>query len=134
MATPYQDPPLMTPYLNDGDEPFFEATAQGKLVLKHCKDCNKYHHYPRAYCPFCYSANTDWKEVKGTGTIYTFTVARKMGPIPYAPGLVTLDEGPSLITNIVDCDLDSIRCGQKVQVVFKATSDGTMKLPMFKPV
>jgi uncharacterized OB-fold protein len=46
---------------------------------------------------------------------------------------VTLDEGVSMITNIVDCDLDAVRIGQKVRVVFKAT-DGGPPVPMFAPV
>jgi uncharacterized OB-fold protein len=51
-------------------------------------------------------------------------------PVPYAIGYVTLEEGVTMMTNIVDCDLDAIRIGQRVKVVFKPT-DGGPPVPMF---
>ena len=84
-------------------------------------------------CPFCHSMNTEWREASGQGTIYTYSVTRQSGPVPYVIAYVTLDEGPSMMTNIVDCDLDTVRIAQKVTVVFK-TTDGGPPVPMFKPV
>ena len=132
MTTPYQERKIAAPQPNIGDEPYFEAAAKGKLAIKYCPDCKRYHHYPRVICPFCHSLKTEWREVEGRGTIYTYSIARKSGPVPYAIAYVTLDEGPSMMTNIVDCDLDSIRIGQKVKVVFKPTEGGP-PVPMFKP-
>ncbi len=132
MATPYQDRKIPAPQLNEGDAPYFEAAAQGKLLVKYCNDCKQYHHYPRALCPFCFSDKTEWKEARGTATVYSFSIARASGPVPYAIAYVTLDEGPSMMTNIVECDLDTIRCGQKVKVTFKPT-EGGRSIPMFKP-
>ncbi len=133
MATPYQERKIAAPVPNPGDEPYFQAAVQGKLLVRYCTACSKYHHYPRQHCPFCHSDKTEWREGKGTGTIYSYTVARQSGPVPYALAYVTLDEGPTMMTNIVDCDLDSVRIGQKVSVVFKATEGGSA-VPMFKPV
>lgn len=132
MAVPYQDRKIETPQLNEGDAPYFEAATAGKLLVKYCNDCRQYHHYPRALCPFCFSDRTEWKEAKGTGTVYSFSVTQVPGRTPYAIAYVTLDEGPSMMTNIVDCDLDTIACGQKVRVTFKPT-DGGPSIPMFKP-
>jgi uncharacterized OB-fold protein len=56
----------------------------------------------------------------------------RRAPVPYALAYVTLDEGVTMMTNIVDCDLDAIRIGQSVRVVFKATEDGP-PVPMFTP-
>jgi uncharacterized OB-fold protein len=53
-------------------------------------------------------------------------------PVPYAIGYVTLEEGVTMMTNIVDCDLDAIRIGQRVKVIFKPT-DGGPPVPMFTP-
>ncbi len=132
MATAYQERTIAAPQLNTGDEPFFDGATQGKLMIKYCNDCRKFHHYPRALCPFCFSDKTEWKEAKGTGTVYTYSISRRSGPVPYAIAYVTLDEGPSMMTNIVDCDLDTIQCGQKVKVTFKSTEGGP-SVPMFKP-
>lgn len=132
MATIYQERKIRDPNLNPGDEAYFAAAGEGKLMLKKCKDCGKVHHYPRAICPFCFSQNLEWQQAKGTGEIYTYSVTRRGSPTPYAIGYVTLDEGPKLMTNIVDCDLDAIKVGQKVNVVFKKTENGT-SVPMFTP-
>ncbi|MCC5808793.1 MAG: Zn-ribbon domain-containing OB-fold protein [Ectothiorhodospiraceae bacterium] len=133
MSTPYQDRDLPAPALNPGDEAYFDAAREGRFMLKRCPDCGEYHWYPRPLCPFCLSDRTEWVEAKGTGEIYTFSVTRRAGPIPYAIAHVTLDEGVTMMSNIVDCDLDDIRVGQRVTVVFKAAADGFM-LPCFKPL
>ena len=130
MATPYQDRKLPDPALNVGDERYFEAAGQGKLLLKKCNDCKEVHHFPRGICPFCFSTNVDWTEAKGTGTIYSYSVTRRAGPIPYCIAYVTLDEGISILTNIVDCDLDTVKIGQKVKLTFKKSENGT-SIPMF---
>ena len=133
MATQYQERKYRDPAINPGDERYFEAAGQGKLLLKKCNDCGKNHHYPRALCPFCFSDKVEWIEAKGTGEIYTYSVTRRGSPTPYCIAYVTLDEGPRLMTNIVDCDLDAIKCGQKVKVAFKKTENGS-SIPVFVPV
>ena len=132
MAIPYQDRKIEPPQVNEGDAPYFEAATQGKLLLKYCGDCKAYHHYPRALCPFCFSDKTEWREAKGTGSVYSFSVTRLPGRVPYAIAYVTLDEGPTMMTNIVDCDLETIACGQPVKVTFKPTEGGPA-IPMFTP-
>ena len=68
---------------------------------------------------------------KGKATIYTYSVMRR-APVPYCIAYVTLAEGPTMMTNIVDCDLDAVRIGQAVKLVFKP-SDGGPPVPMFTP-
>ncbi|WP_028226368.1 Zn-ribbon domain-containing OB-fold protein [Paraburkholderia ferrariae] len=133
MSTPYQDRPIPAPLKNPENREYFEAAGNGRLLVKHCPDCGKSHHYPRSFCPFCHSPRVEWREASGRGTLYTYTVTRRAGPTPYALAYVTLEEGPTMLTNIVDCDLDSLSVGQAVKVVFKASEDGTA-VPMFTPV
>lgn len=123
---------IPAPAVNPENKPWFDAAAEGRLLLKRCGDCGEYHHYPRAICPFCFSANTAWVEAKGTGSVHTYSVLRRGVPVPYCIAYVTLDEGVSMMTNIVDCDLDTVRIGQKVKVVFKPTEGGP-PVPMFAP-
>jgi uncharacterized OB-fold protein len=75
----------------------------------------------------------EWSEAKGTGDIYTFSITRRGAGAPYCIAYVTLDEGPVMMTNVVDCDLDSIRIGQRVNAVFKR-SVGDYAIPMFAPI
>jgi uncharacterized OB-fold protein len=112
-------------------QPFWDAAARGTLMVKKCAACGQAHHYPRALCPFCFSDKTEWITASGRGTVYSYSVMRRV-PAPYAIAYVTLEEGPTMMTNIVDCDLDAIRIGQSVMVVFKPT-DGGPPVPMFTP-
>lgn len=132
MPTPAQDRPLTAPVPNAENQAYFEAAAAGKLLVKKCADCGRFHFHPRAICPHCFSERTQWVEASGRGTIYTYSVSRRVGPVPYAIAYVTLEEGVSMMTNIVDCDLDAIRIGQAVRVVFKPTEGGP-PVPMFTP-
>jgi hypothetical protein len=132
VATPYQERKIPAPAVNAENKPFFDAASQGKLLLKKCAACGAHHHYPRALCPHCFSERTEWVEARGGGTIYSYSVLRRGVPVPYCIAYVTLEEGVTLLTNIVDCDLDGVRIGQKVKVVFKP-SDGGAPVPMFAP-
>ena len=87
--------------------------------MKSCTACGRAHHYPRPHCPF-----------------YSYGVMRRATP-PYVIAYVTLDEGPTMMTNLVDCDLvdcdfEALRIGQAVRVVWTPT-DGGPSVPMFTP-
>jgi uncharacterized protein len=116
-------PPRIDPEM----KPFWDAAAQGKLFLKRCRQCGAAHWHPRLLCPFCLGA-TEWFEASGRGEIYSMSVTRR-GEI-YAIAYVTLEEGVTMLTNIVDCDYDALRIGQKVRVKF-VPSDGGAPVPMF---
>ena len=122
---------IAAPQPNPETQHFWDAAAQGKFLYKKCAACGEPHFYPRALCPFCFSDRTEWQEASGRGTIYTYSVMRR-APVPYAIAYVTLAEGPTVMTNIVDCDLDAIHIGQSVKLVFKP-SDGGPPVPMFAP-
>jgi uncharacterized OB-fold protein len=111
--------------------PFWEASAKGNFLLPYCKACGRAHWYPRAMCPLCGAPDVEWREASGKGTVYSVSVVRRANP-PYALAYVTLEEGPTMMTNIVDCDLDTVTIGQPVKVVFKASSDD-VAVPMFTP-
>jgi uncharacterized OB-fold protein len=131
MPTPYQDRPIPAPALYPENQPFWDAAREGRLLLRHCRDCDCPHWYPRTICPFCGSDRTEWRQAGGRGTVYTVSVTRRAGPIPYAIAYVTLEEGVTMMTNIVDCDLDSVRIGDPVELVFKPSQDGP-PVPMFR--
>ena len=123
---------IAAPPVNLETQAFWKAAEEGKLMIGKCTACGAVHYYPRAICPYCLSDKTELQQASGNGTIYTYSVMRR-APIPYAIAYVTLQEGVSMMTNIVDCDLDSIKIGQAVRLVFKP-SDGGPPVPMFTPV
>jgi uncharacterized OB-fold protein len=112
-------------------KPYWDAAAKGRLLIKKCNACGEPHFYPRSICPFCFSADTVWVEASGKGTIYSYSVMRRV-PVPYVVAYVTLAEGPTMISNIVDCDVNAVKIGQAVKVTFKP-SDGGPPVPMFMP-
>ena len=79
----------------------------------------------------CGSDATELVPASGRGAIYSYSVMRRV-PVPYALAYVTLDEGVTMMTNIVDVDPAKVAVGQKVKVVFKP-SEGGGKLPCFTP-
>lgn len=119
-----------TPVTDRALEPYWAAAREGRLLLKKCLDCGRTHYYPRALCPFCLSDRGEWVEASGEGTIYSWSVERRAQP-PYAIAFVTLAEGPTLMTNIVDCDFDGLAIGQRVTLAFEER-DGA-PAPVFRP-
>jgi uncharacterized OB-fold protein len=122
---------IPAPEANPETRPFWAAAAEGRLLIGKCASCGKPHYYPRAICPLCGSDATGMVQASGRGVIYSYSVMRRV-PVPYALAYVTLDDGVTMMTNIVDCDLDAIRIGQRVRLVFKL-SEGGPPVPMFTP-
>jgi uncharacterized protein len=112
--------------------PFWQAADEGRYLVKKCKSCGQVHHYPRDICPFCLSADTVWQDSPGTGVVYSFSTMGK-DDAAYTMAYVTLDEGITVMTNLVDCDPQNVNIGQKVRVVFQPT-EGGHAVPMFTPV
>ncbi len=123
---------IPSPVKNPETVPFWDAAAKGSLLLKTCRSCSQPHFYPRTICPFCNSDDTAWQTASGRGTIYSWSVMRR-APDPWAIAYVTLEEGPTIMSNIVECDFDALRIGQQVEVVFVAAEDGSA-VPMFRPL
>jgi uncharacterized OB-fold protein len=123
---------IPAPIATSETETFWSAARERRFVVPTCGACGKAHWYPRAICPFCGSDKIEWRNASGRGTIYTFSVMRRAKE-PYAIAYVTLAEGPTMMTNIVDCDFDKLSIGHAVNVVFKDTEGGP-PVPMFKPV
>lgn len=132
------DLPAPAPTPNLETQTFWDATAEGRLVLPRCDSCSTVIWYPRLFCPACASTAISWFDAEGTGTVYSVTVVRKgQGPFadaaPYVLAYVELDEGPRIMTNIVDCDPEAIAIGQRVMVTFADTGKGSA-LPRFRPI
>ena len=123
---------LPAPSVNVETQPFWDACAQGKFLIKRCNACKEPHWYPRALCPFCFSDKTVWEESPGEGVIYSYSVMHRSPSGPYAIGYVTLKEGPAVLTNFVDVAPDGLSIGQKVKVKFQPTENGP-PVPVFAP-
>ncbi len=132
--------PTPVPVVQPEVQAFWDGTAQGKLLLPTCTECATVIWFPRPFCPSCGSLSVNWVEASGKGTIYSYTVNRRGAgdlpeyrePVPYVLAYVELAEGPRIMTNIVDCDVETVKIGQAVELVFHDTGQG-MALARFRP-
>ncbi|TCH99628.1 DNA-binding protein [Roseococcus sp. SYP-B2431] len=128
MATQAFDRTPQCPGETPDNKVVLEGYKAGKFLLGKCKDTGKLFHYPRHVSPFTLSNNVEFVEARGTGEIYSYSVAR--GKEPFCVAYVKLDEGPTVLTNIIECDLDALKVGLKVKLKFR-NSDGDVPVPMF---
>ena len=130
---------LDLPAVEDETRPYWEAAKQGRLLIKACNACGEVHHYPRPFCPTCWSEDVEWREVSGRGTIYTYSIVFRNDLPPfnewstYVPAIVELEEGPRLMTNIVETDAGSLRVGMPVEVRYRDLTD-EWAAPVFVPL
>jgi len=126
----------MLPTLNELNRAFWTGGANGQLLIQRCADCRRWVHPPTSGCPAC-AGPVRPEPVSGQGSIYTFTInAHQFHPEVKPPNviaIVQLDEQDDLriVTNIVGCESDAVRCGLKVHVLFERR--GEVFYPVFAP-
>ena len=126
------------PRLYDWNRPYFQAALAGRLMLQKCRACGELIYYPRPACPECLAMEYDWTELSGRGTVYSFAVVwRPQHPafldrVPITLATVQLDEGPQMVSNVVNCPPERVAIGLRVRVVFERVSE-EVALPKFEP-
>ena len=123
--------PIPAPEVNPESAAFWESAKAGVLLIGRCVETGRPFYPPRACSPYTLGATTT-EPSTGQGVVYTFSIMRKSPTGPFAIGYVTLDEGPALLTNFVDCDVDALAIGQRVRLVFTPTEGGP-PVPTFTP-
>ena len=117
------------------EQPFYDACAEGKLVLQRCQHCGHVLFYPRTHCDACQSDQLAWEDASGAGTIASYTVVRRAVSAdfeaPYVIALIDLAEGPRMMSQIIDADPDALAVGLSVRVDFAAWSED-ITLPVFR--
>lgn len=130
----------LIPPTSELTEPYWAAARSGELKIQQCQSCGARPFPPRKHCPECGRAALDWQKVSGRGTVYSFTVShRPPHPVfadqcPMAIAVIELDEGPRMMSNIVDCAPSEIAVGMPVEVRFEPIDDADIVLPVFAPV
>ncbi len=126
--------------------PFWAAAAEGRLSLPRCSSCGRLCWYPKDACPVCDGQSFSWEPVEGRGALFSWSVVRHpflpqfREKVPFATGLVALDEDPSvrMVTEIVDVSPEQLRIDLPMEVVFRplvfAGVDGTVVAPLWRPL
>ena len=130
--------PLPRPISPELTRPFWEAAKRHELVMPRCTTCDHLFFYPRSECPRCLSNHLEWVRVSGRGRLHTYTIvyqpanAAFRDDTPYIYAVVQLDEGPRMVSNVVQCDLDVVKVDMPLEAIFDdVTPECT--LVKFKP-
>jgi uncharacterized OB-fold protein len=135
---PEREYTLPIPVADEASAPFFEGAKLRRLMLLCCSSCGRWRLPGRDRCTECWSTDAAWAQASGKGTLYTFGIMHQQyhpafaEVIPYNYAIVELDEGPRLITNVVDCPNDKLRIDMPVEAVFDDVSEETT-LVRFRP-
>ena len=128
--------PLPRP--NADNQPFWDACARHQLKFQKCSECGHIR-WPAAFiCPECYSEKADWTQVSGRGKVYSYAVYHQIfhpafeKEVPYVTASIELEEGPRLLSNIINCQPDQVHCEMSVTVVWEDIN-GKISLPKFQP-
>jgi uncharacterized protein len=118
---------------------YWEGCRDHRLLLQYCPACSQYQFYPRSMCHRCMSDALEWKQASGRGSVLSFTIVRRpvsqayAAETPYVIALIQLEEGPTMMSNIVNCELDRLAVGQQVSVIFEDWSV-EISIPKFQPI
>jgi uncharacterized OB-fold protein len=124
---------MPAPLMNPEAKAWFDATSEGRLVYRHCDACGLGHHPPRSLCPHCHSDRTAWRPAAGTGRVYSASTLRRGTPVAYCIAYVTLDEGVTMLTNLVGFGPVTPAVGTRVRARFEP-AEGGAQLPVFGPL
>lgn len=136
MQGEYQKPlPQPTPF----DEPYWNYLKAHELRLPGCRSCGHIFFPPQPCCPRCLSDRLDWIPASGRGRVWSWVVFHHVyfrsfaEDIPYVVALVELEEGPRMVSTVVDCSPEDLRCDMPVEVVFDDVTP-EFTIPKFRPV
>jgi uncharacterized OB-fold protein len=134
--------PMNDPYADEHTQPFWDAALEGRLTASKCTTCGTYIMPPQPRCFVDQNDTFEFVELPGTGTVYTFTIVRHpLAPhlvdvVPYVSAVIELDgtqgAGARMLLNIIDVDPESVKVGDKVNVIFDKISD-TLAIPRATP-
>jgi uncharacterized OB-fold protein len=126
------------PNVNGDSKEFWAGCKSHELRFQKCKTCGHVRWPPSILCPMCYSKDTKWIVAEGKGRVYSFAVYHVAyhpgfeNDLPYVVADVELEEGPRLLTNIVGCRPDVVKCDMPVEVTWEDITE-ECSLPKFKP-
>lgn len=116
---------------------FWEGARAGELLLQRCRACARAYFPPRPFCPRCASRDVEVFRASGRATLYSYVIHERPVPgftPPYAIAVVALEEGPRMMTNLIDVAQtpEALVLDMPLEVVFERLDD-EISLPLFRP-
>ena len=131
---------------------FWAGLRRHELRIQRCRVCERHYFYPRPFCPRCWSSDVEWETVSGRATLESYVVSYRPAPgfearVPYVIAVVTLAEGPRMMSNVVGVGLDRDTPAERIaqllpadlplEVVFEQSGvlpgGEALVLPLFRP-
>jgi uncharacterized OB-fold protein len=134
MTEPVQKP---VPTPSPDAQPFYDGAKQGQLMIQRCGRCGVTRFVARTHCAECGSAEFIWVRASGRATLISWAhVHQKYHPAflaetPYPIATVELEEGPRMVSNLVQVGKTNLRAGLPLEVVFEDAGD--WRIPKFRP-
>src|ERR1019366_10602869 len=118
---------MPVPGVNAETNGWWEAASRHRLVVQRCTACGATRPPPGPICPQCRSTASEWLDLRGTGTVFTFTVVRQAfipslaEQLPYVVIAVELDgaEGARVVSHLIDIEPCDVSIGMPVEVVWE---------------
>lgn len=114
------------PEVTNVSRPYWDGLAGGSLTYQQCRSCGVNWLPPRSACPTCLASEPEWLTASGNGQVVSWVVYHHAyadhlkDKVPYDVTIVELDEGPRLLTNIVNSNAGSaLRIGSKVTLAIE---------------
>ncbi len=119
--------------------PYWEGAKKHQLVIQKCGKCGHHWFPPSTVCTGCGSRDINWVRSSGKGKVFSFVVFHRLyhkgwdGEVPYVVGIIELEEGARMLSNVIGIPVEDVKCDMPVEVFFEDATD-TLTLPKFKPV
>jgi len=131
MGTRHDSQGRPLPLVNATTKPHFDAARERRFAMQRCPR-DGFFFYPRSRCPTCLGADWSWQTASGRGVVHSFTIDRA-GHVPalarlapYVVAIVELDEGPRCTARLVDCDVERVHVGMRVEATYEDVEGGTV--------
>jgi len=125
------------PAISSVNAPYWEGLKNGKLLFQRCAHCSNAWLPPREACPKCLAPEPKFEESKGNGHVVSWVVYHTAydeafkDRLPYDVTCVELDEGPRVLTNVVDSEAGrKLEIGSRVSL--KIELEGELALARFQ--
>ncbi|SAI70255.1 Predicted nucleic-acid-binding protein containing a Zn-ribbon [Bordetella ansorpii] len=125
------------PLIDVWNRPFWEACREGRLIAQKCLQSGEVWFPPAPISPVSRTEQWEWVHLSGMGRVASWVVFHKgyfkgfSAELPYVVAQIDLQEGPSLLSNLIDVEASEITTGMPVEVVFQNAAEG-MLIPCFK--
>ncbi len=129
---------LSLPRATPETEHFWQGTKSGELRLQKCDECSEVYFPPRPFCPACSSRSVSIVKASGKAKLHSYVINHRPHPAfesPYSIAVVALEEGPRMMTNIINCPQtpEALTLDMDLEVIFESQSED-ISLPYFQPV